>query len=154
MHELNLSEHTVYEWLGLCRDVCFIALERAEPMGGADELIQADESLMRGNSRKYHRGRITPGEVEARASKRKAGELKNNAKKAKIDDDDVNTEGEDDDDESDESMRNYGIQIEGNWVFGIAHWRSKEWQIEHRSGCETRFFYVRHRNAETLLYLF
>ncbi len=50
----------------MCRDVYFIALDRAPPMGGVDELIEIDESMMRRQSNKYHRGRPTPYQIEQR----------------------------------------------------------------------------------------
>jgi hypothetical protein len=48
-------------------------------------------------------------------------------------------------------MRNYGNQVEGRWVFGIAHYRSKEYKLENQIGCETRYFHVDRRDAATLI---
>jgi len=142
--EMELNEKTVYDWFNLCRDVCYIALDRAPPMGGVDELFEIDEALMRGNTRKNNRGRQTPYDRERRHAI-----------------DDVRVIGRvialisnavyDDDDDDINNMRNYGNQVEGRWVFGIAHYRSKEYKLENQIGCETRYFHVDRRDAATLI---
>ena len=82
-----------------------IALRRAPPMGGEDELFEIDEALMRGHSRKNHRGRQTPYEIERRralvdivATRRAIARIPNAVY---------------DDDDDDNSNRNYGVQTDG-----------------------------------------
>jgi transposase-like protein len=112
-------------------------------MGGVDELIEIDESMMRGHSNKYHRGRPTPYQIEQRHADLHIKEIRKAIAKIPnaVYDDDDNIDNE----------RNYGFQIEGRWVVGMAHWHSKQWQIDNEIGCETRFFHVERRDAETLL---
>lgn len=56
----QISKEAVIDWRNYIRDVCKSALNDAPPMGGPGEVIQIDESLMRGK-RKYNRGRLLLG---------------------------------------------------------------------------------------------
>jgi hypothetical protein len=54
------SNKTVVDLYNLCRDVCCTIFENRKPMGGPNECVQIDESILRGK-RKYNRGRILLG---------------------------------------------------------------------------------------------
>ena len=51
---------TYVNWRNYIREVCQRSLNDAPPMGGPGEIVQIDESLMRGR-RKYNRGRLLRG---------------------------------------------------------------------------------------------
>lgn len=49
------SLETIVDWRNYLRNICSMSLSEAPPMGGPGEIVQIDESLMRGR-RKYNRG--------------------------------------------------------------------------------------------------
>lgn len=54
------QSNTLVDWRNYLREVCQREFAEAQPMGGPGQIIQIDESLMRGR-RKYNRGRLLRG---------------------------------------------------------------------------------------------
>ncbi len=54
----------------MCRDVCYVALDRAVQMGGIGEVVEIDECLLRGK-RKSNKGRLTAGDLQQRNEQRR-----------------------------------------------------------------------------------
>lgn len=97
---------TLVDWRNYCRDILAVALRSAPQIGGAGEVVQIDETFLRGR-RKYNRGRIRLGDRVPCA------------------------------------RRNYGNQVVGPWVFGMA-WRRPDGLLDRR------LFPVLRRNIPTL----
>lgn len=66
------SHEAICDWYNLCRDVCVTLFDQRQPMGGKNEVIQIDESLLRGK-RKSNKGRLLLADVgpEGKQSRRR-----------------------------------------------------------------------------------
>uniref|UniRef100_A0A915L9E5 ISXO2-like transposase domain-containing protein n=1 Tax=Romanomermis culicivorax TaxID=13658 RepID=A0A915L9E5_ROMCU len=60
MGNIVIENHTFVDWHNYIGEVCKRALDETVPMGGPGQIIQIDESLMRGR-RKYNRRRLLRG---------------------------------------------------------------------------------------------
>jgi hypothetical protein len=61
--------HLSVSWFALCRDVCYITLDRAVQMSDEGEVVEIDEYLLRGK-RKNNKGRYIAGDIEHLQAKR------------------------------------------------------------------------------------
>ncbi|XP_026815344.1 uncharacterized protein LOC113555179 [Rhopalosiphum maidis] len=94
-------------------------------MGGSNECVQIDDSLLRGK-RKYNRGRILLGDHRG----------------ANLTDDD-SSDSDSENIPPNNRNRNYCKRVERPWVFGMC-WR-------HDGFLEKRFFVVERRDRATLI---
>jgi hypothetical protein len=100
------SNKTVVNWYNFCHDVCCSIYENQKPMGGPNECVQIDESLLR-RKRKYNRGRILLG---------------NHRGTNLTDDDSSNSDSDSVNIPLDYSNINCSKRVDGPWVFGMC-WR-------------------------------
>ena len=62
-HELRegvADRRTLIDWSNFLRDICTIEMQNRVPIGGVGHTVEIDESLF--GHRKYHRGRMVPGQ--------------------------------------------------------------------------------------------
>ncbi|XP_071633117.1 uncharacterized protein [Temnothorax longispinosus] len=58
--ELQLSQHSVVDWISFCREVCIYWAEKnSTKLGGPNIIVEIDEAKI--GKRKYNRGRIIDG---------------------------------------------------------------------------------------------
>ncbi|XP_071635498.1 uncharacterized protein [Temnothorax longispinosus] len=58
--ELQLSDHSVVDWISFCREVCIYWAEKnSTKLGGFNKIVEIDEAKI--GKRKYNRGRIIEG---------------------------------------------------------------------------------------------
>ena len=121
-------------------------------MGGPGEVVEIDECLLRGR-RKANRGRLTADDLDKKKDNEAKRRRLNDDDDDEMNDNDYDSEESDDEDYEELSRHNYGNQIDGRWVVGMAIRRSPEWKTETKRGSEARFFYVDKRDGDTLIAL-
>ncbi|KAL4143079.1 hypothetical protein QTP88_005450 [Uroleucon formosanum] len=113
----------------LCRDICVDQFEKRTKMGGVGYVVQIDESLFQGK-RKYNHGRLRLGDRQPREEIVESGSSSS----------DTDT---DPDSDIEITNRNYGVRVQGPWVFGMCYRRDNI--------VERRLFIVQKRDRATLL---
>lgn len=140
---LSLNKSTLIDWHNFCRTVCremnIIAFQRklgVEDIIFHNELpltvVQIDECLLRGK-RKYNRGRMLNGDQNIPLEDREEWHELH-------DDLEININ----------PNQNYGMRINGPWIFGMAECHLDISTGIYKTG-EIRLFTVDRRNADTLL---
>uniref|UniRef100_A0A2S2PKI3 Uncharacterized protein n=1 Tax=Schizaphis graminum TaxID=13262 RepID=A0A2S2PKI3_SCHGA len=97
------SNETVVVWYNLCCNACCSIYENLKPLGGQNECVLIDESLLQGKS-KYNRGRILLGDHKD------PNLTDHNSSNSYSDSENIAPNNRN---------KNYGIRVEVPWVFGI-----------------------------------